>query len=240
MLKLQPSLLRRLAPVLMLLCGLLTQPAHADEAKIRQVLGERFPNLSIRHVQRTNQLGLYEVFTGDGLVYVDEKASVLLAGDLIDLQTRRNISQERLSRLQAVPVKDLPLDQAFKQVHGDGKRVLVTFEDPNCGYCKRLAKELAKIDNLTIYTFLLPVLGPSSMEKSAQIWCSTDPAKAWNDWMLNGKTPSSKRCDTKVLERNLALGEKLGIRGTPAMIFTSGERIPGFTSKDVIETKLGE
>lgn len=225
---------------LILLLSLASTLALADEAKVRKALEKRLQGMTIVSVSKTAYLGLYEVFTGENLLYTDENASVLLNGDLIDLQNMRNISQARLSVLNGIRFNDLPLEQAFKQVHGNGKRLLATFEDPNCGYCKKLARELAKVDNVTIYTFLVPMLGDDSWKKSAQIWCAADPARTWADWMVDGKQPAGTGgCDVGVLKRNVSLSNKYRINGTPALIFASGERVPGYIERDKIETRLG-
>jgi len=126
-------------------------------------------------------------------------------------------------------------------VRGNGKRVLATFEDPNCGYCKRLARDLLKLDNVTVYTFLYPILSPDSLEKSKRIWCSTDKAKAWNDWMVDGKAPSGRDdCDTAAIAKNQEFGRKLNISGTPTMFFGNGERVPGAMPLARIEQKLSQ
>jgi hypothetical protein len=104
---------------------------------------------------------------------------------------------------------------------------MVTFEDPNCGYCKKLAKEILTLKDVTVYTFLLPVLGDDSFEKSKAIWCAPDKAKAWVDWMTAGKAPPAvpAKCDTSGLNKSAQLGGKLRINGTPAIFFASGERV---------------
>ena len=215
--------------------------AQTSEAKIRETIEKNLDGAKIVSITKSPYLGLYEVFTGENIYYVDEKATVLVSGHLIDLQTKKYVTQDRLNVLSAVKFSELPLKQAFKQVHGKGKRVMATFDDPNCTYCKKLAKELIKVDNVTIYTFLVPVLGPDSDKKSRQIWCSDNPSKAWNDWMVEGKPLSgATTCDTGAIRRNSELAEKLRIRGTPAIIFESGERVPGFVSQDVVEQKLGK
>ena len=125
--------------------------------------------------------------------YTDEKMTAFIAGgQLIEGKTMKNLTEERMRKLTAIKFSELPLERAIKQVRGDGKRVLATFEDPNCGYCKRLAKDLQKLDNVTIYTFLYPILSEDSIRKSKQIWCSADRAKAWNDWMVEGRAPAGQ------------------------------------------------
>jgi len=117
--------------------------------------------------------------------------------------------------------------------------VLASFEDPNCGYCKRLARDLQKLDNVTIYTFLYPILSEDSLKKARQIWCSADRAKAWNDWIIDGKNPGGRdNCDTAAITRNQEYGRRLNITGTPTVIFADGERVPGAVPLKVLEQKL--
>ena len=98
-----------------------------------------------------------------------------------------------------------------------------------------------KLDNITIYTFLYPILSPDSLEKSNQIWCSSDKAKAWNDWMQDNKPLTGKSdCDTTAVRKSVELGRKLAITGTPTLFFADGERVPGAVPIAQIEKKLGE
>jgi protein-disulfide isomerase len=119
-----------------------------------------------------------------------------------------------------VKLAELPLEQAIKEVRGDGSLVVVTFEDPRCRYCKALDKELARLDNVTHYTFLYPVLSEDSWRLSRQVWCAPDRARAWNDLMLRGRSPTGQgSCDTRALARNLEYGaQKWKIRGVPFVL----------------------
>ena len=193
----------------------------------------------ISSVTKSPYLGLYEVYADGQILYTDENLTAIIAGTLIDGQTMKNVTAERMQKLSAIDFSDLPLELAVKQVRGTGKRVFASFEDPNCGYCKRLAKEMVKLDNVTIYTFLLPILSQDSLDKSKKIWCSTDKVKAWNDWMINGKAPAGKGdCDTKAITKVVELGQKLAISGTPTLFFTDGTRVPGAVPLAQIERKL--
>lgn len=230
-------MLRKLLPLLFVL-GVAGQ-AGADEADIKKAMEAKLGG-KVESVTKSGYLGLYEVFVDGNVLYTDEKATAIIAGPLIDAKTMKNVTEERVRKLTAIKFSDLPFERAIKQVRGDGKRVLATFEDPNCGYCKRLAKELLKLDNITVYTFLLPILSEDSVRKSKQIWCSADRAKAWNDWMIDGKAPSGKEdCDTAAVTRNQEFGRKLNISGTPTMFFGDGERVPGAMPLARIEQKLG-
>lgn len=213
--------------------------AIADEASVAKALSSK--GMPVNKVTKTDTLGLYEVFTGDRILYVDEKVSVLIDGNIIDVKAKKNLTQERLRKLTAIKFSDLPISQAIKLVRGDGKRVMATFEDPNCGYCKRLVREFVKMDNVTVYTFLLPILGDDSLKKAKQIWCTADPAKAWTEWMVEGKHPGSKEdCDISALNKNVEFAGKLGISGTPTMFFANGERISGALPPAQIEQRLNE
>lgn len=214
--------------------------AVANEADIKKTLENKL-GAKIESVSKSGYLGLYEVYLDGQILYTDEKVTAILAGNLIDAKTMKNVTDERMRKLTAIKFSELPLDRAIKQVRGDGKRVLATFEDPNCGYCKRLAKDLQKLDNVTIYTFLYPILSEDSLKKSKQVWCASDRAKAWNDWMIEGKAPAGKDdCDASAVTRNQEFGRKLNITGTPTLFFADGERIPGAVPIAKIEQKLGQ
>ncbi len=203
---------------------------------VRKRFADRFPGMDVTAVQRT-PYGLFEVQLGMELVYTDEDVRWVMQGTLVDAMTRRNVTAERQEKLGEVPLAELPLDLAVKQVRGNGKRRVAIFEDPNCGYCKQLHKTLETLDDVTIYTFLYPILAPDSSVKSRDIWCSSDPARAWNDWMIRGKTPASKSCDTPT-EQVLALGKRLMVRGTPTMFFEDGSRVSGAMPLDQFQARL--
>ncbi len=214
--------------------------ALADEASIKKTIEGKLGN-KVTSVTKTTYFGLYEVYVDGQILYTDDKVSALLIGNLVDGKTMKNVTEERMQKLNAIKFSELPLDLAVKQVRGDGKRVFATFEDPNCGYCKKLAKDLLKLDNVTIYTFLYPILSPDSLEKSNQIWCAADKAKAWNDWMVDGKAPSGKGdCDTAAVQKTIETGRKLAINGTPTIFFADGERVPGAVPVAKIEQKLAQ
>lgn len=193
----------------------------------------------IEAINKSNFAGLFEVVTPQGIIYTDEKGSfVIFNGTVVDSQTKENLTQKRIEQLGAFKFSDLPLKDAIKTVYGNGKRVIATFEDPNCGYCKKLHSELGQLNNVTVYTFLLPILSPDSTAKSKAIWCSANKTKAWNDFMALGKEPVAKSdCDTPI-ERNKALAQKLRVNGTPGIFFASNKRIAGYAPTAEIEKML--
>ncbi|MHB1427934.1 MAG: DsbC family protein [Rhodocyclaceae bacterium] len=220
----------------------IAQAALANEAAVRKavepVLTELFgPGIKADAVRKLGNFNLYEIQIGGDLLYTDEKVSYLINGDILDVKAKKNLTEERKNKLAQVKFSDLPLELAVKQVKGNGKRVLVTFEDPNCSYCRKLAKELQGVNDVTIYTYLYPILSPDSNEKSKNIWCASDRAKAWNDLMIDGKQPPSANCNHPT-DKVVALGRKLNIKGTPAMIFADGSRIPGYMPAAMLEKAL--
>lgn len=221
---------------------LATAGASAQEAAIRKNLGERLPQLqAIDEVSKTPMAGLYEIrVNGSEVYYTDAEGNYLIQGNLIDTRQRRNLTEERVDKLTAISFDALPLKDAFTMVQGNGKRKIAVFEDPNCGYCKRFERDLQKIDNVTVYLFLYPILGQDSSDKAKNIWCAKDKAKAWQDWMLRDKTPASANCDASAVTRNVEFGRKYKITGTPTIIFTDGTRVPGAIGAAQLEKQLSD
>lgn len=231
-----------LKKLLVLICAVAAGSVFAaDEANVRKAMEERL-GTKVESVAKAGYLGLYEVYADGNIFYTDEKISaIMVGGQLIDGGSMKNVTEERLRKLTAIRFADLPFERAIKLVRGDGKRVLAIFEDPNCGYCKRLAKDLQKLDNITIYIFLYPILSEDSVRKSKRIWCSADRTKAWSEWMIEGKAPAGREdCDISAVKRNQEYGRRLNISGTPTLFFADGERVPGALPLARIEQKLSQ
>ena len=216
--------------------------AQAQEAAIRKNLAERIPQMpKIDEVSKSPMAGLYELrVNGSDIMYTDAEGNFLIQGNLIDTKLRRNLTEERVEKLSAVDFDALPSKDAFTIVRGNGKRKIAVFEDPNCGYCKRFEKDLQKVDNVTISLYLYPILSADSTEKSRNIWCSKDKAKAWTDWMLRSQAPTAASCDAPALARNVEFGKKYRITGTPTLIFADGSRIPGAIPAEQVEEHLAK
>ena len=229
----------RLAFAALLASCLALPSAHADEASVRQALQARFPNMTVESVTRAPFAGLYEVVLDGEIVYTDDKVEYFFAGSIYDIRTLppRNLTQENTGRM-VVNALTSARDSAIKRVKGEGKRVLSTFEDPNCGYCKQLSRELVKIDNVTIYTFLLPILSQDSVEKSRAVWCADNRAQAWEDLMLKAALPQGERNCATPVEKNRQLMRRFGIRGTPTIYLEDGRHIGGYLSAAQIEQAL--
>ena len=233
------STISALALALALLCG----AAAAQEAAIRKNLPERLPQLpKIDEVNRTPVPGLWEVrYGGTEILYSDDKGEyIFVNGSLVETRTRTDLTEARMEKLLAVSWDKLPLKDAMVLRQGSGARKLAVFEDPNCGYCRRFEKDLSSIKDLTIYIFLIPILGPDSVAKSRDIWCAKGNAKAWRAWMLERVAPPSAPggCDSTALDRNMEFARANRINGTPAVFFEDGTRKPGAMPAALVEQLL--
>ena len=216
--------------------------AQGEEAQIRKNLKERMPQIQpIHEVRRTPMPGLFEVrVDGTDIYYTDASGHFLLQGQLIDTRNQRNLTEERLQKIMAIDFKSLPFKDAITWVKGKGERKIAIFEDPNCGYCKRFERDIAKLDNVTVFVFLYPILGKDSVEKSKSIWCAKDAAKSWQDWMVRDQAPAVANCDTGSLKRNMEYGQKMKITGTPTTLLPDGTRIPGAIELSQLEKLLAK
>lgn len=214
--------------------------AEASETVIRSALTKQFPNAQIQSITKTPYSGLFEVYMDGQLVYIDAKAQYVFAGDVIDLKNRRNISQARLNQLQAVKWDSLPFNYALKTVKGKGERKLAVFSDVDCPYCRKFEEELKKVDNITVYTFLYPIEGlhPKAVQMSKQIWCAPDRNKAWDNYISNGSVPNNDGKCANPVDETIALGQRLKVSGTPTLIFTNGQRVPGMVPAAQLERLL--
>jgi thiol:disulfide interchange protein DsbC len=207
----------------------------ADEATIRKVVESKLGGVKVDGVQ-PGPLGLYEVrFRGPNgmqVVYTDANATHIFLGKIYDAANDRDVTEERLRKLNAIKFESLPLDQAVKIQRGDGKRVLAMFSDPYCPACRQFEQTLQQLNDVTIYVFMFPVIRPELAEQSKAVWCSPDRAKAWIDVALRGKPPTAKPSCANPVEKNLQLGRTIGVNSTPTLILANGERVSGALSKD--------
>lgn len=239
----QPKkMIRKIYLLTVFLFSLLTQLTYADtvENTIRKNLTERLPQLPrIDEVIKTPMNGLYEVRLDETeIYYTDSEGNYLIQGNLIDTKTRKNLTEERTDKLLSIAFDSLPLKDSFTIVRGNGKRKIAVFEDPNCGYCKRFERDLQKIDNITVYLFLYPILSADSSDKAKNIWCAKDKSKIWQDWMVKGQIPSTLQCESSALQRNLEYGKKHKINGTPTILLADGTRVPGAIEAKELEKLL--
>ena len=212
----------------------------AVEKAIRTSLEKAYAEqqLKVQNVYATPMAGVYEaVLSGKTVVYTDAKGEYMIVGDLIDIKNRKSLTDERNAELSAVDYGSLPFDMTVKEVRGNGKLQVAVFSDPDCPFCKKLEHEFAKMTDITIYSFMMPLasLHPDAARKAEQIWCQSDRTTAWIKWMREGKMPPQVAvCDNPVAETT-SLGEQLGFHGTPALIMPNGKTMAGYAPMPQLE-----
>ncbi|WP_394779663.1 DsbC family protein [Undibacterium sp.] len=210
----------------------------AETAKVIARVQQLSPGVKVDSVSKVDQSDLYEVVVGRNVIYVDGSMRYVMEGNLVDIDKKANLTEARVEQLNRIDFSTLPTRDAIVTVKGNGKRKLAVFSDPDCPYCKRLENELAALNNVTIYTYLFPIvsLHPNAYTRSVSVWCAPNKAKAWDIAMKGGELAPAK-CTTPV-DRTVELGQKLGINGTPTLVFASGKRVPGAIPAAQIESLL--
>jgi len=237
----------------LLLAGLLalaSAAAWSDEAAIRKTWSHQHPNgPAIDEITKTPIAGLYELRVGKDIVYSDEQGVYQIypshervEGHLVDANNKVDLTEGRLARILAQDLPKLPYGDALVFKQGNGTRRMIVFEDPNCHFCKDAERNFAALKDVTIYTFLIPILGEDSLVKSRAIWCSKNNAQVWRTWMLQGVMPQRPMgaCDVKALERNLELADRYHLNYTPAIIFDDGSKFAGSADLERLSKRLDE
>ena len=212
--------------------------SFANVETVKSNLNQNYPNIQVTNIQKTEMAGLYSANLDKQIIYLDENAQYMFVGSMVRMKDQKNLTKDLVLKQNSIDWKKLPFKDAIKTVKGNGKRELAIFSDPNCPYCKKLETELDKLNDVTIYTFIYP-LKPQSIAVSKQIWCDANQAYAWKNLLEKNIQPKAKTCANPI-ERNLELGRKLGVTGTPTLIFSNGLKMVGGRSAEDIQAILKE
>ena len=249
------TFVRALRPLLAVCLAFACLSSWSDEAAIRKNWNTHNPKgPQIDEITKTPIAGLYELRVGGDIIYSDDQANYLIYpsrdltdgrlpdGHLLDTRNKTDLTDERLTRLMQKEVPKLPYADALVFKQGNGSRRMVVFEDPNCHYCKDAERSFQQLKDVTIYTFLIPILGDDSVVKARTIWCSKNNAQVWRNWMLDGVMPPRPMgsCDVQALQRNLDLAARHHLNYTPAIIFDDGSRFAGNADLERLTKRLDE
>lgn len=209
-------------------------------ARISAALERHYPGARVEDVRRSGIGGLFEVYTGDGIVYADASGDYVLLGNLVDARTRQSLTAQRLDARRSIDYTALPFDAAIPVVRGDGSRQFAVFADPDCPFCHKLEQELRDLTDVTIHVFLYPLadLHPDAHAKARRIWCAADRGAAWTHWMLDRRLPPDADCDDDPLTRLAELGRSLRIDRTPTLFLADGRRLAGALTRSQLEAAL--
>ncbi|WP_130803805.1 DsbC family protein [Acinetobacter ihumii] len=219
---------------LLLWLSILACSSQASVESVQAQLKQKYPNLRIDNIQQTEMSGIYSASLDNQIVYIGENAEYILVGSMLRLKDQRNLTKDLVMKQQHIDWKKLPLQDAIKTVKGNGRRQIAVFSDPNCPYCKQLENQLNQLTNVTIYTFIYPIRN-QSIQASKQIWCQPNPAFAWHNLIQKGIVPQTIAACPNPIERNLQLGQKLGVEGTPTLFFSNGFKAVGMQTAPQIE-----
>jgi len=216
--------------LLILLLGT-TSIAEVSKEKVEKALPGSPRIDSFRFDQ---ELRLYEIVSQGKVFYLSEDLRFLIIGNVIDLRTLKNLTADRIRDMRKVEFSSLPKGDAIKV--SEGKRAIAVFTDPDCPYCKKLHGELGKLKDTSVYIFLFPI-SEEGRKRSIHIWCSEERSKAL-ETSFNGGRLKSATCGDHPVDRNLSLGKRLSISGTPTIITDRGEFINGYVSSGTIQEAL--
>src|SRR3954462_5652623 len=232
--------------LLSLIAGIvLASAALADDAELRRTLEPKL-GVQIDGIEPGPIPGLYEVRyrspQGVQVIYVDATGNYVIQGKIYDLRAERDLTEERLRKLNAIKFEALPLGFAVKIQRGKGKRVLAMFSDPYCPACRQFERSLAQVDNVTIYVFMYPVIRPENVDHSRMVGCSADRAKARLDLASapKPKVPSAPANCGDPVDKVLKLGRSLAVNSTPTLVLANGELVSGGLSADDLKELLDQ
>jgi len=202
---------------------------------LKELIKTEFRILEIRE---TPLEGFWEVVAEIGqermIIYIHKSLRFVIHGQILDRQTKRNISLDRLKEFRKVNTSTLPLENAIPM--GQGKRKLYVFTDPQCHFCSLLHEELKLVKDLQVFLFLYP-LTPASYQKAKGIWCSQGQLKALEE-TYEGKELRPPSCDASPIDKNMQLGKLFLVESTPTLLFQNGKMVEGYTASDTLENLL--
>jgi thiol:disulfide interchange protein DsbC len=227
---------------LLLLTGAVSLAAESDNAALRAAISRAYPQVEIEKIVASTQLpGWLEIVTGDRLIYATADGTRIIVGDVVDVATKKSLTEARWTQLLTIDYASLPMNLALTSKTGKGSRELVVFADPLCPYCRELEQKLKSVDNLTVHVFMLPLesVHPGATELAKKIWCSPNRSQAWTAWMRDEvAVPGGAACDTQGLTTIANLGKQLRVAATPTLFFKDGHRVNGLIGPQELETEL--
>jgi len=207
-------------------------PSTADvEARFRQAM----PKTQVTEVRVAPVSGLYEVAAGRNVFYVDSEVKYIVMGSIYDIANQLDLTTVRAGELNRIDFAQLPEKAAIVIKQGTGQHKVAVFSDPDCPFCKKIEPELAKLQDTTIYVYLMPLpMHTDAARKSAAVWCDKDPAAAWRSLMISGKEPGGgAKCGLPIADV-AKVAKAYGIKATPTLVSGDGKIHAGFMPAEKI------
>lgn len=232
----------KLFPLFLLITSLFTSfTVSAEEAgaeKLKQALAKSMPNVQATKISATPIAGLYEVIVGSQVVYMSDDARYMIEGDLFDLKTKQNVSENAKSVIRLAAVEKLGVDNMLVYRPEKVKNTITVVTDIDCPYCRRLHSEIPDYlkNDVEVRYIFMPLKGSADMKKTVSVWCSDDQQLALDIAKAGGEV-EDKTCDNPIKE-HLKLARELGVRGTPAILLEDGSLLPGYVPVDKLVAEL--
>lgn len=206
------------------------QLVNADENAVRESINRFMPSIKPDLVSPSEVKGMYEVMVGTNIFYMSEDGKYIIQGKMIDLESRRDISEQKVANARLKVLEKVGKDQMIEFKPKDSKYKVMVFTDIDCGYCRKLHSEIDQYmsEGITIQYLFFPRAGKGSdsYKKAISVWCSEDRNEALTK-AKKGETPEEKNCENPV-DAHMALGNELGVGGTPMLVTEKGTVFPGY------------
>lgn len=207
----------------------LLQANEAEIKALKSAIAVKIPQATGATIKATPLAGIYEVMSAGQIMYMDKNARYIIDGDMFDMQTRQNLTEETRGGIRLTALNDLgEKNMLVYTPKGDVKHTITVFTDIYCPYCRKLHDEMDQYMNngIKVRYIFVPFKGKRSVDTSVSVWCAKDRNKAM-DKAKSGEEVEAKKCDNPIAQhQNLA--QQIGIRGTPAIMMTSGQLMPGY------------
>lgn len=217
--------------------------AEVDKQALTKKLQERMPSLTIEEINPSEINGLYEIMVGANIFYVSEDGRYLIQGRMFDLVDKKDLTEEKLAVAKAALINSVSPDETIVFKAPMQKYVINIFTDIDCGYCRKLHSEIDQYmaEGITVRYLFFPRAGKGSESyiKAVSVWCADDRNAALTAAKSNNNPPPEKTCDNPV-DEHMALGDELGVRGTPMMISPKGTVYPGYMPAKKLAEELSK
>jgi len=214
--------------------------ASADDTidELKQSLAKRLPQFEVSNIDETPIDGIYQVIISGQVIYMTSDARYMIDGNLIDLSTRRNYSEEAMSGVRLSQIEKLGEDKMVIYTPETTKHTITVVTDIDCPYCRRLHNEMDQYmaGGVQVRYIFMPLKGQGDYRTTVSVWCSKDQNEAL-DMAKAGAEVEAKDCDNPI-EEHLQISRSLGVRGTPAIILQDGSMLPGYVPADKLIAQL--
>ncbi|MCK5888594.1 MAG: DsbC family protein [Methylococcales bacterium] len=216
--------------------------AQAGEEEIKKSFSKTMPSVEIGSITQSEISGLYEVTIGANILYVSGDGKYMLQGHLIDIEGKRDLTEEKLSGARKQALDSLGADNMITFKAKNSQHKVYIFTDIDCGYCRKLHGELDQYlaEGITIQYLFYPRAGKGSdsYNKAVAVWCADDKAKALTD-AKSGKKLDMKTCANPI-DKHMELGVDFEVRGTPMIVTEKGNIFPGYVPAKKLVKALAE